>query len=127
MLKSNVKGLEWRRNDNSNREIDGLSIIMSRSKSENFDVDFSHSLEDRSGFWLYGDQNFLEIIINNINLPIYKKFRWVVRSGMAIANNIKFLPVPSNIKLTSEDFCNFFNLNDLEKQYVLNLEKKETK
>lgn len=127
MLKSDTKGLEWRRNDNSNREIDGLSIIMSRSKSENFDVDFSHNLEDRSGFWLYGDQNFLEIIINNINLPIYKKFRWVVRSGMAIANNIKFLPIPSNIKLTSEEFCKFFNLNELEKEYVLNLEKKKTK
>jgi hypothetical protein len=122
MINSGIGGLEWRRNDDKNKKIDGLSIIMSRSKSENFDVDFSHNLDDRSGFWLYGEENYLKTIINNINLPIYKKFRWVVRSGMAIANNIKFLPVP-DVELTPDTFCKMFNLDEKETQYVMSLEK----
>jgi hypothetical protein len=122
MLKSGIKGLDWIRNDNKEKPIDKLSIIMSRSKSENLNVDFSHNLDDRTGFWLYGDQEYLESIINNINLPIYKRFRWVVRSGMAIANNIKFLPIPTE-KITSEIFCDIFNLDEDETKYVLNLDK----
>ena len=124
MLSSGIKGLEWRRNDDKNKPIDALSIIMSRSKSENFNVDFSYNLEDRSGFWLYGDEQYLSIIKNNVNLPIYKKFRWVVRSGMAIANNIKFLPIPVDRNLTSDEFCKLFKLDVKEIEYVSSLEKK---
>jgi hypothetical protein len=118
MLNSNISGLNWKRFDDKNKEVDGLSIVMSRSKSENNNADFSHNLEDRSGFWLYGDEELLGNVLNNINLPIYKHFRWVVRSGMAIANNIKTLPIPTNISLTTDGFCDLFNLNDNEREYV---------
>jgi hypothetical protein len=118
MLNSNISGLNWKRFDDKNKEVDGLSIVMSRSKSENNNADFSHNLEDRSGFWLYGDEELLGNVLNNINLPIYKHFRWVVRSGMAFANNIKTLPIPTNISLTTDGFCDLFNLNDNEREYV---------
>jgi len=121
MLRSKIAGLDWKRFDDKNKEVDGLSIIMSRSKSENHNADFSHNLEDRSGFWLYGPQEYLENVLNNVNLPIYKHFRWVVRSGMAIANNIKDLPIPSNVRLTTETFCEVFGLNQSEIEYVNSL------
>ena len=91
---------------------------MTRSKSESNNADFSFNLDDRSGFWLYGEQEYLETVLNNINLPIYKHFRWVVRSGMAIANNIKLLPIPTNTKLTNDSFCELFSLNEEERKYV---------
>jgi hypothetical protein len=118
MLNSGIVGLPWQRFDDKNKEINGLSIVMTRSKSESNNSDFTHNLDDRSGFWLYGEQEYLETVLNNINLPIYKHFRWVVRSGMAIANNIKLLPIPTNIKLTNDNFCELFGLNKEEMDYV---------
>jgi len=118
MLNTRIDGLPWQRFDDKNKEIDGLSIVMTRSKSESNNADFSFNLDDRSGFWLYGEQEYLETVLNNINLPIYKHFRWVVRSGMAIANNIKLLPIPTNVKLTNDSFCELFDLNDEETRYV---------
>jgi hypothetical protein len=118
MLNTDIVGLPWQRFDDKNKEIDGLSVVMTRSKSESNNADFSFNLDDRSGFWLYGEQEYLETVLNNINLPIYKHFRWVVRSGMAIANNIKLLPIPTNVKLTNDSFCELFGLNDEEIKYV---------
>ena len=120
MIESGICGLPWKRYDDKDRDIDGLSILMSRSKSENNNADFTHNLDDRSGFWLYGDEEFLNNILNNINLPIYKHFRWVVRSGMAIANNITTLPIPTH-SLTTDSFCELFNLDKNEEDYVRGL------
>lgn len=127
MLNSSISGANWKRNDDKNKKIDELSIIMHRSKSENTDVEFSNELEDRSGFWLFGEKDYLEIIKHNINLPIYKRFRWVVRSGMAIANNIKYLPIPFDKKYTQKDLSILFNFNENEIKYLEEMDNKYSK
>jgi len=115
LYKSNLKTYNWYRTDKSDLS---SGVVLPMAKSENYIVSH-HQLDnfEISRYKVNVDESIGNILSNNLNLKLYKRLRWVLRSGAALAGNFKLLPIP-NIEFDNQQLYDFLKLNNDEINYI---------
>ena len=115
LYKSNLKTYNWYRTDKSDLS---SGVVLPMAKSENYIVSH-HQLDnfEISRYKVNVDESIGNILSNNLNLKLYKRLRWVLRSGAALAGNFKLLPIP-NIEFNNQQLYNFLKLNNDEINHI---------
>ena len=115
MEKSDTPSFDWRRTSEKNL---GSGISVPLAKGIGYIVKFEE--DDCVEVERHFAQMNKEIgtsVASNLNLKLYKHYRWVIRSGAAIANNWHDIKIPTT-SMTDEELYEHFNLTQEEIDYI---------
>jgi hypothetical protein len=120
LLNKTASKLEWKREDDAEHhksKIKKVYVPMARGTA--VDVKYSN-INDINSCYTYIPKNDIEgeIIAHNLNLKLYKRLRWVIRSGMAITSDIRNLPIPTDKKYTDAELYKYFDLETEEIDFI---------
>ena len=113
---TNASKFNWVRTNKQNL---GNGVSVPLAKGIGFVVKFqSDDCSDvERHFAQINDKKIGIAVAHNLNLKLYKHYRWVIRSGPAIANNWHDIKIPTK-QMTDKELYTYFKLTQKEIKYI---------
>lgn len=116
ILKSGINSFHWERRDKY-KNTGKIEAILPKIKTSINSYVSDSGGEDQ--VYAYStDREKAENIVYNLNQKLYKRLTWIIRPGMVIGSNIRFLPIPSDKKYSNEELYDLYKLSPEEREYI---------
>jgi hypothetical protein len=114
--------LIWKRQDHPHTPLAKYEVLVHRAKATSYDARVCVDGSEIGYAYSTNSKNDAEAVASNMNRKLYKRLRWVLRTGMALSSTFTKLPVP-RIKMTDAELYQHFALSQQEIDLIESLEK----